>query len=412
MKRFDKILIVITIMFVLMLVGANWGLFHKYGEENGRAYRVEINRIASLIQENGLEKVDLSQCTYVTGIEKISDHSAAFYHVESDYVVREIGGELYRIDYVANTGIDPRMIWLVNMILIGMALFTIGVMVVVRFKILLPFDTLKQVPYELSRGNLTVPLRESKSRFFGNFVWGLDLLRENIEQQKQKELDLQREKKTVLLSISHDSKTLLSAIKLYAKALSKGVYSDREKLIEIAENINAKADEMEGFLSQMIQASREDFLYLEVNLGEFYLSALLDTITDYYQEKLSLIRIDFVVERYSNCLLQGDLDRSVEVLQNIMENAIKYGDGHSIEILFAEEEDCQLLTVRNSGCTLSETELVHVFDSFWQGSNSNGKKGSGLGLYICRQLMNQMNGEVYAEIKEGCMLVTVVFVKV
>ena len=55
------------------------------------------------------------------------------------------------------------------------------------------------VPYELSRGNLTMPLLENKSRFFGRFIWGLDLLREHLEQQKQKELDLQRDKKTLVL---------------------------------------------------------------------------------------------------------------------------------------------------------------------------------------------------------------------
>ncbi len=56
-----------------------------------------------------------------------------------------------------------------------------------------------------------------------------------MEQQKQRELDLQRDKKMLLLSLSHDIKTPLSAIKLYSKALSKGLYDGREKQIEIAE---------------------------------------------------------------------------------------------------------------------------------------------------------------------------------
>ena len=59
-------------------------------------------------------------------------------------------------------------------------------------------------------------------------------------QQKQRELDLQKDKKTLLLSLSHDIKTPLSAIKLYSKALSKGLYTDREKQLEIAESIHSK----------------------------------------------------------------------------------------------------------------------------------------------------------------------------
>ena len=118
-----------------------------------------------------------------------------------------------------------------------------------------------------------------------------------------------------------------------------------------------------------------------------------------------------MVGEYTNCMLRGDFDRSVEVLQNIMENAAKYGDGHEIALTFSQEEDCQLITVRNTGCTLPETELTHIFESFVRGTNADNVGGSGLGLYICRQLMHLMNGDIFAEIQEGQMFVTVIFVR-
>jgi len=235
------------------------------------------------------------------------------------------------------------------------------------------------------------------------------MLRENMEQQKERELNLQKDKKMLLLSLSHDIKTPLSAIKLYSKALSKGLYSDKQKQLEIAENINTKADEIEGYVSQIITASREDFLSLDVKNDEFYLSELVDKISIYYTEKLSLIKTDFSVESYTNCIICGDPDRSIEVIQNIVENAIKYGDGKSIEISFSEEDGCILVTVSNSGCTLSENDLPHIFESFWRGENAGNEKGSGLGLYICRQLMHKMNGEIFAEIVNGNRCVTAVF---
>ena len=70
-----------------------------------------------------------------------------------------------------------------------------------------------------------------------------------------------------------------------------------------------------------------------------------------------------------------------------------------------------LVEVRNSGCTLPQAELPHIFESFWRGSNSERAKGSGLGLYICRQLMSKMCGEIFAQIQDGFMIVTVVFAK-
>lgn len=407
MKAFNRIFAAVIAVLVVLFVAANIILAADVSG-SGRPYRVEINRLALQIKEYG--HADISDCEYVTNIERYGEN---FYSTESDYVVREINGELYRFDYKTEVGSDrTRLAVTVNIILGVMAVLIISVMVYVKFAVLAPFERLTDVPYELSRGNLTAPVKETKNRFFGRFLWGVDMLRENIEQQKVRELELQKEKKMLLLSLSHDIKTPLSAIKLYSKALSKGLYESREKQLEIAESINAKADEIESYVSQIVTASKEDFLSFDVNMGEFYLSELVTRIRGYYAEKLSLIGTDFSVSDYSDCLLSGDIDRSVEVVQNVMENAVKYGDGNSISLSFSEEDGCILVTVRNSGCTLADTDLPHVFESFWRGTNAEKIAGSGLGLYISRKLMRKMNGEIFAEIRGGYMYVTAVFTKV
>ncbi len=407
MKAFNKIFAVIIAVIVAVFVTAN-AILLKNNTNSGRPYLVEVSRLVNEI-ENGND-YDISDCEYVTGVNKYGE---GFYTPHSDYIIREINGELYRFDYTADSSADKsETIIVVNIILGVMSAVIIVVMIYIKAKILSPFEKLTDIPYELSKGNLTAPVKETKNKFFGRFVWGVDMLRENMEQQKERELNLQREKKMLLLSLSHDIKTPLSAIKLYSKALSKGLYTDKEKQLEIAENINAKADEIEGYVSEIISASREDFLSLDVNMGEFYLSELVTKIKLYYTEKLSLIKTDFTVGDYGDCLINGDLDRSVEVVQNIMENAIKYGDGKEISISFSEEDGCILVAVKNSGCTLADTDLPHIFESFWRGTNAENQKGSGLGLYICRQLMRKMNGEVFAQIKDGDMCVTAVFGKV
>ncbi|MDE7289271.1 MAG: HAMP domain-containing histidine kinase [Oscillospiraceae bacterium] len=406
MKAFNKIFAAVILALAILFAAANIILSADVSE-SGRPYRVEINRLARQIETDG--HADISECQYVTNIER---YSVDFFNTDSDYVIREINGELYRFDYETDGGDRTRLIFTVNFILGVMAVLIISLMLYVKFSILAPFERLTDVPYELSKGNLTVPIKETKNRFFGKFIWGVDMLRENIEHQKKRELDLQKDKKMLLLSLSHDIKTPLSAIKLYSKALSKGLYESREKQLEIAESINAKADEIECYVSQIVTASREDFLSFDVNMGEFYLSELVAKIKGYYTEKLSLIGTEFSVYDYSDCLLNGDFDRSVEVLQNVMENAVKYGDGKSIALNFSEEDGCILITVRNSGCTLADTDLPHVFESFWRGANAESIAGSGLGLYISRNLMRKMNGEIFAEIKDGVMCVTAVFTKV
>ncbi|MDE7113331.1 MAG: HAMP domain-containing histidine kinase [Acetatifactor sp.] len=407
MKSFYKVSVVMLVVFAAVFALANLLLNVYCQPVNGRPYRGEINRLALQIAESGLESVDLSECAYVTDIVEFGE---GFYSSADDCVIREINGELYRFDYSTDNIYDNSVsVLIVNIVLCAAAVVVAVVLLYIRVHILLPFERLTSLPYELSKGNLAAPLKENKSRFFGKFLWGMDLLRENIEQRRSRELELQRERKTLLLSLSHDIKTPLSAIKLYAKALSKNLYPDPKKQREIAESINAKADEIEGYLSEIVTASREDFLSLEVENSEFYLSHLVESIVAYYGEKLALVKTEFVVGEYQNRLLLGDLDRSIEVLQNVIENALKYGDGTRIELLFPKEDDGVLVAVKNSGCMLEAEELPHIFESFWRGKNSENINGSGLGLYICRQLMHRMNGEIFAEIDGGDIVVTAVF---
>lgn len=408
MKAFHKLFAVMTAAIAILFAAANIILMADKTGSGGRPYRVEIRRLARQIKTDGY--ADVSDCEYVTGIEKYNEN---FFDADSDYAIREINGELYRFDYRTDKSSDrTQLIITVNVILGVMAVLIIFVMIYVKSAILAPFERLTDVPYELSKGNLTVPVKETKSRYFGRFVWGVNMLREHIEQQKERELQLQRDKKMLLLSLSHDIKTPLSAIKLYAKALSDGLYENREKQLETAGSINTKADEIESYVSQIITASKEDFLSFDVNMGEFYLSMLVNRIKEYYTEKLFLIGTDFSVSDYTDCILNGDFDRSVEVVQNVMENAVKYGDGNHIALHFSEEDECVLITVCNSGCTLADTDLPHIFDSFWRGANAENTAGSGLGLYISRSLMRKMSGEIFAEIQDCSMRVTMVFTKV
>ena len=410
MKAFNRILVIVVAAIIAVFAAANV-ILTADDNENGRPYLVEISRLVQNIEKDGYDANDLTGCEYVTAVSLFKE-SEDFYNSDSDYVIREINGKLYRFNYTASADTGrAKLILTVNLIIAGLAVLIIGVMLYIRLKILRPFEQLTNIPYELSKGNLTAPVKETKNRYFGKFIWGVDMLRENMEQQKERELNLQREKKTLLLSLSHDIKTPLSAIKLYSKALSKGLYTTHEKQLEIADSINARADEIEGYVTEIITASREDFLSLNVNMGEFYLSELINKISLYYTEKLSLIKTEFEVGSYTDCLISGDLDRSVEVVQNLIENAIKYGDGKCIDIGIAEEDGCILITVANSGCTLQTADLPHIFESFWRGANAENEKGSGLGLYICRQLITKMNGDIYADIKDGFMRVTAVFVK-
>lgn len=422
MKSFRRLLVIVIACMAVIIIAANLILIHNNEGDEGRPYRVEAGRIAYDIEQG--KEVDLSGYKYIIGVKKLEDYSnkdfredkyignySEFFNGEADYIIKIINGVWYRFDYnsTVEKGIDKTVI-ILNVILGVLFIFVIALLIYVKEKILKPFDKMEKLPTELAKGNITAPIEAEKNKYFGNFIWGLNLLREKLEKGKQQDLESKKNNKSLILSLSHDIKTPLGIIELNSKALERGLYdNDKAKKDKIADVINEKCGEIKNYVDQIIKASKEDFLELEVNNQEFYLSKIMKNIKSVYAEKMELLKIDFKIGSYSDCLLKGDADRAVEVVQNLIENAIKYGDEKEIAIDFSREENSLLLSVSNTGCTLPDTELPHIFDSFWRGSNAGSNNGSGLGLYICKQLMNRMNGDIFAEIKDGNMIVTAVF---
>lgn len=407
MKSFDRLIIIITLLFAALIAGANLLMSDSSAvKESSGLAAIETERLCRQFEEKG--EADLSGCKYIKAVTP-DDGSKDFYE-HSSSLFRNVGGRIYRFDRTdEGDGSKSRLI--LNLSLGAAAALTLILMIYFRQRLIKPFNKLSDLPYELSRGNLTVPLKENGSRYFGKFIWGADMLREALEKQKQRELAFQKDKQTMLLSISHDIKTPLSAIKLSSKALSKGIYTDPAKLSEVYEGIVLRADEIEQYVSQLTASAGDDFLSLEVVKGEMYLSELIEGIRVYYTDKLSVLHTELKIEPFPDCLISCDPDRAAEVLQNLMENAIKYGNGREIVISVSEEEDCRLVTVSNGGCTLREDELIHIFDSFCRGSNAGNKPGSGLGLYICRRLMSKMDGDIFARMDGDTISVTAVFRK-
>lgn len=406
MNRFKRVA-TIFIILELILIALLDVLYLRSASSSGRYYRVEAERVVRLLEEDENlrqhpEQLDITQFDTIRAVRFFNSEDV----INNDYVVEKVDGTEYRIEYEI---IQSRKTFVLMNIGLGIFfLVTLIVFIYVGKKVISPFGKMSNMTVELAKGNLTTPMKEDKNRFFGKFLWGVDMLRENLEDSKSRNLEYQKEKKTMLLSLSHDIKTPLSAIQLYTKALSEGIYESDEEKENAYNGILSKTDEIKNYVDEIHRISREDFMEFKVEVGESYLSDVMKPIEAYYKDKLSVLHTELNIEKYDNCLLSCDKDRLVEAIQNLMENAIKYGDGKSISISFDEEEECKLITVSNTGCTLEENEISNVFDSFYRGSNTANIQGNGLGLYIVKQLMKRMDGDAFAVIDGDRFNVTLV----
>lgn len=400
-------------------------LLRPYGfwnVQNDMEYKVEIN---DLLERAGRGEspsaLPLEDCRYVKNVcflaardltdpEKTQDffrdqngkHSV----IKPLFTQNEWKGYL-RFDYNLQKN-RAELFWLEGSLL-GLFLVMELFLLYIRKRIIQPFIMLEDMPYELARGRLQIQVPETKERYLGKFLWGISMLQETMKDARQRELSLQREKKMLLLALSHDIKIPLSAIKLYARSIYEKMADDEESLISCGHKIEQHADEIESFVQKIMEAASNEVLAIEVKNGEFYLEDYVNHIRSQYQEKCDMRKVTFEIGNYVNHILKGDFSRSLEVMENIMENALKYGDGRRIEISFYEEEYCQIIEVFNTGEKISEREIPHLFDSFFRGSNTRGQHGNGLGLSICKQIMTKMGGDIFVKTLEEGMSFCLVF---
>ena len=386
-------------------------------EQSSREYLVEINRLTNVLSlGDDSASALLPQMKWVKNYDWLpaaadAQETSAFFAgagMAEDYKVMPIyrGGTLSGYARFAYTPEQDTLYLLVKTAALSVALITlaaVGILIYVEQKILKPFNRASRLPEELAKGRLSEGLEEEKSRYFGRFIWGLDMLREALSDERQKRLSLERDRKTLVASLSHNIRTPLAAIRLYAGALYTHLYQTPEKQEACAHLIEDKAVQIEGLVDEIIKSSSEAISEIQINNRDFYIADFMRETGDSLASQLEQRHILFTMSCDENRLVYGDPDRLTEVIGNIVENAVKYGDGGAIQIQCALEEGHELIRIQNTGRPVGESEMASLFNSFWRGANAEGQPGNGLGLYISRLYLRQMEGELSAELLENGM---------
>ncbi len=409
MKNYNSLIIFSLLFYLTMTVCIGILLFTNI-EKNEKYYKVEINRImAEIKQPEDLDKInwehyhEIQSVSYLSNSEIDRDKVMDFYSGEnkksSMIVPLIVDGDgikgFLRFDYEKSTNTMQCLFWIEGTLFL-MELFLVVVLLYLKKHLIQPFHRMEDMTYELSKGNLQGEMKAERNQYFGRFLWGLNGLRDELKISRKRELELQRERKLLLLSLSHDIKTPLNMIKLYTKALTDGIYTTNVERRNAYCQIGQKAEQIEKFVHEIVKTSKEDIVSIEVEKGAFYLKELVQWIEQFYGEKCALRKCNLSIGNYQNRILQGDLNRLFEVFENLLTNAFKYGDGRFIELTFYKEDYCQLIKVYNTGEPVSQKDFVHLFDSFFRGENTRGQQGNGLGLYICREIMHKIDGEIFA----------------
>lgn len=306
-----------------------------------------------------------------------------------------------------------------NNLLIGITiifLFIIGgiygILGIVYFSILKPFEVMKQFAQKIADGDLEFKLPMDRGNYFGAFTESFDLMREELRKARQGEYQANISKKELVAELSHDIKTPVATIKAICELLLaklSGVKIDSQQgataatviteSIEKIEVIHTKADVIDALISNLFHATLEELEMLKVNVSEQPSTILSQMFRE--MDNFGKIRLK---NDLAECLIICDPLRLGQVIDNVISNSYKYA-GTAIDIWFNLNKTAKKLEIKikDYGGGVDPDECPLVCEKFFRGSGEVVKNipGSGLGLYLAKQFMEGMGGNICCYNAEG-----------
>jgi signal transduction histidine kinase len=285
-------------------------------------------------------------------------------------------------------------------IILLISYFAIMTLIFVGYqKLVKPFNNLSEYPERLAKGRFGDGIPEMKSKLFGKYIWGMNMLKDEIQHKDNQVNAMEREKQTLIISIAHGIKTPLSNIKLYAEAIERGIYHDDKKAnpkdAETATKIKQNVDKVEILVKEIMDKSARVENSYSPEISSFYLEELAKLLNKEYSGRTDLMHIPFEIKCENNPIVSSDKDGIYTILAQLMENAIKYGSGQGIVVTMGRQDEDIYFSVKNKGNVLSEEEIAYVFKSFWRGSNSKNIEGQGIGLYVSKTMAECLGGDIF-----------------
>ena len=250
---------------------------------------------------------------------------------------------------------------------------------------------------------ISLRVRFALIRRESGFISGLvAVLHDTTEQEKE-----ERERRLFVSNVSHELRTPLTSVKSYLEALDEGALSE----LVAPDFIKVSLDEtnrMMRMVTDLLHLSRIDNAtsHLDVELINFtaFITFILnrfDKIRAQDEEKKYEIVRDYPI---NSVWVEIDTDKMTQVIDNILNNAIKYSpDGGKITVSMKTTDDQMILSISDQGLGIPKEDLPKIFDRFYRvdKARSRAQGGTGLGLAIAKEIVKQHNGFIWAKSEYG-----------
>ena len=250
---------------------------------------------------------------------------------------------------------------------------------------------------------ISLRVRFALIRRESGFISGLvAVLHDTTEQEKE-----ERERRLFVSNVSHELRTPLTSVKSYLEALDEGALSEPVAPDFIKVSLD-ETNRMMRMVTDLLHLSRIDNAtsHLDVELINFtaFITFILnrfDKIRAQDQEKKYELVRDYPI---TSVWIEIDTDKMTQVIDNILNNAIKYSpDGGKITVSMKTTDDQMILSISDQGLGIPKEDLPKIFDRFYRvdKARSRAQGGTGLGLAIAKEIIKQHNGFIWAKSEYG-----------
>lgn len=292
----------------------------------------------------------------------------------------------------------------VSLITLCSWLMICAVVTVLYIHVIRPFQSMQSFARRVAQGDLDFRVKMNKRNYFGAFTESFDLMREELKRARTSEYQANISKKELVAELSHDIKTPIATIKAICELLeakwmeeSRAESDKKEKEKEKIAIIYQKADMVDQLISNMFHATLEELEVLRVEPQEMTSFEIREII-----EKSNFDSKIHLLGNVPECLIYGDRLRISQVIDNVISNSYKYA-GTDIDVSFFIDAQDHILKIKikDYGEGVPEAQLPLVCQKYFRGEDEKVRRvsGSGLGLYLARRFMEQMQGtfECYNE---------------
>ena len=250
---------------------------------------------------------------------------------------------------------------------------------------------------------LSLRVRFALIRRESGFISGLvAVLHDTTEQEKE-----ERERRLFVSNVSHELRTPLTSVKSYLEALDEGALTEPIAPDFIKVSLD-ETNRMMRMVTDLLHLSRIDNATSHLDVEMINFTAFITFILNRFdkmrgpdgEKKYELVR-DYPI---TSVWIEIDTDKMTQVIDNILNNAIKYSpDGGKITVTMKTTDDQMILSISDQGLGIPKQDLPRIFDRFYRvdRARSRAQGGTGLGLAIAKEIIKQHKGFIWAKSEYG-----------